>query len=379
MWLLLLRLGPGAKKQPDVLKVAVVAAHGAGDMVLLLDAFVALLQLYPRPRHHVTLVCSAAAREFAEFHLAVDEFIAVDRVRLRRDLRYRLGILRRLARGAFSIAIQPAYNRMLLIEDSLVRATGAAERVGSSGTPQFITTIERRVGDRWYTRLVPASHRQMHDLERNAEFIHGLGVRTDAAMRPRLPRPPRRPADAIQPYVLFAVGSSSPLKRWPLRNFETIAHDLARREKFRIVFSSGPADGIEKADFACWNESRFVNRLGDTDLPGLVALIAHADLVVSNDSFPVHLAATLGISSVCILGGGIVGRYHPYPRTGHDGTAPAAIAVPEPMPCFDCGWRCIHDVMQGEAAPCIARVDPRSVLTAVLDRLGAPAPLRRRS
>lgn len=369
IWLGLLRLRRASGPAPARPKLVIIAAHGLGDFVLFLDTFAAILRLYPQSAHHVTLVCSSTVRDFAVLDCAPDAVIQIDRVRLRRDLPYRLRILSDLARGGFAIALQASFNRDLLVEDCLIRATGAPIRIGSAGTPMFIGGWARRLGERWYTRLVAAAHRPMHELERNAEFIRELGGGTLEISPPRLCTPPRPPTIPAVPYLLFAVGSSSPLKGWPLKRFEAIAHAVAERAARPIVFSAGPADRIERTDFRHWDEDRFLDRLGGTSLAELLALVAHATLVVSNDSAVAHLAAAFGTPALCILGGGIVGRYHPYPPSADGRQAPMPIMVPEPMACFDCGWRCIHDVRPGDPAPCIARIDEKRVLDAVLDRL----------
>jgi ADP-heptose:LPS heptosyltransferase len=355
-------------------KLAVVAAHGLGDLILLRGVFDELLRLYPPSKWHITLVCSSAAREFAEVHLPVDAIVAVDRVSMRRNLPMRLRIIGEIARGGFAAAIQPTYNRELLIEDSLMRATSAADRIGSEGTPQFISPRERSIGDRWYSRLVPAAKRPMHDLERNAEFVRGLGAVVEHVPRPRLARPLPLPAVA-EPYLLFAVGASSPLKAWPLREFVWLARTLAERGLPRAVFCAGPTDCIDRASLDGSEGAGFDNLLGRTSLADLTALIAHARLVISNDSGTVHLAASLAVPAISITGGGITGRYLPYPA---DESAshldPVAVMVDDPMDCFDCGWRCTFDLRPGSPAPCVERVKRERVLAAVIAQLDRCAP-----
>ena len=48
------------------------------------------------------------------------------------------------ARKRYAVAVQPTFNRTLSVEDALVRATGAAERIGSAGSPMFGGPLARR-------------------------------------------------------------------------------------------------------------------------------------------------------------------------------------------------------------------------------------------
>lgn len=351
--------------------VLIIAAHGMGDLLLLLAAYRTIARHYKAAGKHVTLVCTEAALDLARRFCTADEVVAIDRTRMRRDLAYRLGVLRRVAGRGYAAAIQTSYNRDLLVEDSIVRASRAPERLGSAGTAMFIDPWSRRIGDRWYTRLLPARDEPMHELARNAELLHGLGIEPDGPMLAYLDPPPRLGVVPRVPYVLFAVGSSHSMKSWPLRGFEAVARALADQGNVAIAFSAGAEDGISRADFARWDETRFIDRLGTTSLDELLSLIAHAALVVSTDSAPVHLAAALDRPALAVTGGGMVARYHPYPELGSGRETPGHVGLAARWPCFDCGWRCIYPVPAGAAAPCVAQVTEHQVLDAVRARLQA--------
>jgi ADP-heptose:LPS heptosyltransferase len=307
--------------------------------------------------------------------LTVDEIVSVDRVGLRRDLKYRLAMVRRLRGGNFSIAVQPCFNRDLLVEDALMRATGAPTRIGSVGTPMFMPPLARLLGDRWYSQLIPAADGLLHELERNAEFMRHLDAAGPVARAPGLLLATSSPQGP--PYVLFAVGSSSPLKSWPLPHFEWLAGALAERTDMPIVFCAGAHDrfpppdaeplGADPPEGGAPQEPRRARAIAKPSQSEFMALIAGARLVVANDSAATHIAAALRIPSVCVVGGGIVGRYHPYPPDqAFDTTAPVVVGLSAPMPCFDCGWRCRFRLPPGQSAPCVEAVEPARVLAAAL-------------
>lgn len=370
LWARLAAARPAADARP---KLAIVAAHGLGDLVLLQGILDELLRPYRRAGWHITLVCLTRALDYAETYIGTDAVVAVDRIGMRRNLPARLRVINYLARAGFAAAIQPNYNRELIIEDALMRATRAAERTGSRGTSKFISARQRRIGDRWYTRLVPTSERLMHDLERNAEFVRNLSGATVGIVRPRIAPPAHAPTVVKSPYLLFAVGASSPLKMWPMHNFIWLARALAERGAPKPVFCAGLADWVDKIALEQLAPAEAIDLLGRTTLTELIALISQAQLVVTNDSGAVHLAAALAVPVVCIAGGGIVGRYVPYPAAEAADTDPVTVMVDEPMDCFDCGWRCRFDLREGEPAPCVERVRCERVLTAVLDQLGRSA------
>jgi ADP-heptose:LPS heptosyltransferase len=369
LWAGLAAARPAADARP---KLAIVAAHGLGDLVLLQGILDELLRPYRRNGWHITLVCLTGTLDYAETYIGTDAVVAVDRIAMRRNLRARLRVINYLARAGFAAAIQPNYNRELIIEDALVRATRAAERTGSHGTPQFISARQRRIGDRWYTHLVPTSERLMHDLERNAEFVRNLSGAAVGIVRPRIAPPAHAPM-VKPPYLLFAVGASSPLKMWPMHNYVWLARALAERGAPKPVFCAGVTDWVDKIALEQFAPAESTDLLGRTTLTELIALISQAQLVVTNDSGAVHLAAALAVPVVCIAGGGIVGRYVPYPAADAADTNPVTVMVDQPMDCFDCGWRCRFDLREGAPAPCVERVQCERVLTAVVDQLGRSA------
>ena len=116
------------------------------------------------------------------------------------------------------------------------------------------------------------------------------------------------------PLVGLSPGAEwGPSKRWPLRHWADLARELRRR-----------IPAVEEAIFVgpkeIWLGVRVHEESGklhpllgpDLDLPGLAAVLSHLDLLVTNDSGPMHLAAALGVPCVALFG-----------PTDHRRTAPA--------------------------------------------------------
>ena len=69
-----------------------------------------------------------------------------------------------------------------------------------------------------------------------------------------------------------------------------------------------------------WPKDRFFDLIGKTSLAELPDVIASAELVVSNDSGPMHLAAAQGVPVLALFGPTQPERYGPYPLNtpGHE-------------------------------------------------------------
>jgi ADP-heptose:LPS heptosyltransferase len=101
-------------------------------------------------------------------------------------------------------------------------------------------------------------------------------------------------------------------------------------------------------------------------LSQLAAIVARAQLVLTNETSALHIAAAYGVPTICILGGGHYGRFMPYQVELTGGrTLPRAII--HQMPCFGCGWECIYERPKGAPVPCIEQIDVADVWQAVSD------------
>jgi ADP-heptose:LPS heptosyltransferase len=362
--LLLLRFGLRGTR-PDHGSVAVFNLHGAGDLLLSLPCLEQLRRKYPAGRFRLTLYCRPAAIELGQLFAPVDHVVGIDRSRFVRSLRYRYAALKETARKRYAVAVQPTFNRTLSVEDALVRATGAAERIGSAGSPMFGGPLARRLGDRWYYRLSQTSAAPMHELERYDEFLRALELSTPERFLPDLALPDGPPGAAPRDYVLVVPDSSNTLKSWPIDRFEQLAHQLADLSPAALVFA-GTADAERpRRAFQRWRDDRFIDLTGCTSSIDLLRLIKGARLVVTNDSGGLHMAVMLGRPVVAIVGGGLPGRYHPYPA----GAEARLTVVETPLPCYGCNWSCIHEITRGAPAYCIASVTVSQVLRAVRTKL----------
>ncbi len=108
-------------------------------------------------------------------------------------------------------------------------------------------------------------------------------------------------AGAVPRVALFAGGAFGPSKRWPAARFAEAARRLAEDGR-AVVLVAGP--GEEELAAAIAGESAVDPPVvgADLDLAELAALLAELDLLVTNDSGPMHLAAAVGTRCVALFG-----------------------------------------------------------------------------
>ena len=124
---------------------------------------------------------------------------------------------------------------------------------------------------------------------------------------------PHRPLVVLNPNA----GSLSLERRWPRERFAALAQALVDLEDATVVcIGSGSEAQYTRAvsDAVAAGEDQIVDLAGQLQIEELCALLMRADLCVSNDSGPMHVAAALGTPTVGLFGPETPHMYRPLGR-----------------------------------------------------------------
>ncbi|KPK32634.1 MAG: hypothetical protein AMS24_03695 [Chlamydiae bacterium SM23_39] len=88
-------------------------------------------------------------------------------------------------------------------------------------------------------------------------------------------------------------------KCWPLERFEKVAEKLLDDKNISVIFLGEKKD---KKNLKIFEKNRVFNLIGKTDIQNLAYIISICDVVLTNDSGPMHLAASLDIPLVALFG-----------------------------------------------------------------------------
>jgi ADP-heptose:LPS heptosyltransferase len=291
-------------------KILVVEIWNIGDVVIATTALQALRARYPDA--WISFLGKPHAADILGGSGLVDEIITYDfpwtsetdkYQRARYNRRELKELIRRLREEKYDLTVDC---RMDFRSNLLTYATRARRRLGYAfGGATFLLTD-----------AIPARPRSEHKVRDWLTLMEALGSRTGSSRftrgddgKPLTPKltllPEERQAAAakletlgIAPrdlIIAIHAGASHPDKQWPVENFAQVADSLAESYGAKILVLVDPEGYGAKLPLK--NDARFV-RAGLRDL---MALIGSCDLLICNDSAPMHIADALGVPVVAVF------------------------------------------------------------------------------
>ena len=97
-----------------------------------------------------------------------------------------------------------------------------------------------------------------------------------------------------RPWLMVGVGARWLTKRWPSAHFRVLLERARRRFGGTAVFVGGPDETALAQQTAAGLPGPVCDLTGRTTLPQLAAVLSLADLMIANDTGPLHLAVALG-------------------------------------------------------------------------------------
>ncbi|MDJ0973623.1 MAG: glycosyltransferase family 9 protein [Planctomycetota bacterium] len=304
----------------DVTHVLVLKFWGLGNWALLRPIVRDLRAAHPRAKF--TIATLASNRPLVE-DLA-DELLLVDPSRgftIAADL---ARAVRRLRTTRPQLAID---------FEQFARTGALLARMG--GVPQRLGFRSRQPGrDGLYTVTVPF-RRDVHVTRSFRDLAEAAGVPAGAYRPGGLTAEPAAIERVVRAHDLGArvvvlhpgSGDNFPGRRWSAAGFAAVGRAAVEAGR-RVAVTGGAAEAELTARVARAVGSGAVDLAGRLDLDELVALLAHAEVLASNDTGPVHLASQLGTPVLAFFGPNTPVLYGPL--------SPGSRAFYRDLPCSPC-------------------------------------------
>jgi lipopolysaccharide heptosyltransferase I len=270
----------------------VLKPSALGDIMHALPALAGLRQRYPGA--HLGWVVNRAYEPILAGHPDLDEVVVFDRHAARtgwwKAMQSFLGFLHLLRQNRYDLVIDL---QGLLRTGIMCLATGAPRRVGLS--------TAREGSRRCYTDVVRIDQPEnMHAVDRYWAVVRALGA--DGPPAPfRLPVQPLAEAWAKEalaglprPWMVVGPGSRWTTKRWHTGHFAQLAQNGLDQFGGSVVLVGGADESNLAAEVCASLRGPAVDLAGKTTLPQLTAVLSLADVVIANDTGPLHIAVALG-------------------------------------------------------------------------------------
>lgn len=290
----------------EPLRILIVRLSAIGDVIHGLPVLNALRDHYPRAK--LAWVVEGRAGDLLEGHPSLNLLIRVRRGWLSSPRE--VGRLRcELFKQRFDMTIDL---QGLTKSAVMARLSGAKRRLGFGG-------VDGRELSQWLnTERVVASAE--HVVERNLQLlsplgIHGAGVSfrlpTNAAATTRLLEFLQQQR-LLNGYAILNPGAGWASKRWPGERFAALAQALGAKTGLKSVITWAGEEELRVGTEIVKQAAGQAVLAPPTSLIDLAAWCRHAQLFVSGDTGPLHLAAAVGTKCVGLFGPVSALRNGPY-------------------------------------------------------------------
>ena len=290
----------------DVKKILVRGTNWLGDAVMTIPAMLRLRESFPNA--HITLLAPPRAAEIFTGFPQVDEIVLYRRKeegkkafietmqRLRRE-RFDLAIL---FQNAFEAALLSFLGRAktrlgfdtqgrgFLLTHKLNKPP--ANRHQTNDYLDLVIEAERIFlsSSKINSQCVPQMTAQASQLSSASELLRQFGIQNGANKL----------------IVLNAGATNSRAKCWPENYFAELADRMVNELDAKIILIGAGAER-ENADRVIAQMKRptsALNLAGKSTIPELIGILAKANLVITNDTGPAHVAAALSVPTLTIFG-----------------------------------------------------------------------------
>ncbi len=322
------------------MKILFIKLSAIGDVVQTLPALEAINKAHPQSE--ITWVVEEAAAGILEGHPLIHRLLISRRKSWMRMLKsprtimdaYRgmRGFVRQLRDVRYDVAVD---FQGLLKSGILIGLARAERKIGFDGT--------RELSYLFLNERLPAYDIERHALERYLDVARCLGAvnpsptctlpieREISVIKKRL----EGPAHGGRIVVINPVARWK-TKLWQERKFAELADRLISEREALVIFTGSTDDRSVAGRITASMKRRAENWAGETTLKELAALASLADLFITTDTGPMHLAAAAGAKVLALFGPTAPWRTGPY--------GPNHLVVRKGLECSPCFKRNCEDV-----------------------------------
>ena len=280
----------------EIRRILIIHPNWRGDVLFSTALVRALKDRFPRAS-----ICSlivSRCKEILEGNPDIDEIICQPQTKGLKNFLRGFELVFLLRRKSFDVAflLTPSFSRSLFLF-----LAGIPLRVGYKKGRKSIflnKKVDLSIGDR---------HRAEHFLG----LAYFLGIKKEKDYHFFISLEDEQWADNFLNknridkkdfLVILNPGGNWELKRWPAESFALLGDRLIQEYKAKIIISGSEEDRELAERISSLMQAKPILAAGKTTLKQLGALFKKANLVIANDSGPMHIAVALGSPVIALFG-----------------------------------------------------------------------------
>jgi len=310
----------------EVKNILIIKPSALGDIALSLPALTSVRKSFPNAK--ITWLVRKEYAPLLSMTGNVDDVLIFDRKLLGKCYRS-LRSLKELIRFIIGLR-RPKFDLVIDLQGLFRTAffaflTGSKRRFGMKPSREFSAIF--------YTDRIEYDEKNIHLIDFYSKIIYAVGadeivydyeLSPDAETMGRAESLLKEKGLGGRPYAVFVTGAAHKRKCWPIEYFAELADKLKQEFGLSVVAVGTDTERPHIQKLKSMLDSELIDLAGKTSIPVLAAVMKNANVVVSNDTGPGHIAEAVGSKLVMIFGPTNPARIHPYKK-------PGAIAAIDPF------------------------------------------------
>ncbi|HEX4957473.1 MAG TPA: glycosyltransferase family 9 protein [Lacibacter sp.] len=337
-----------------------IKTDNIGDFILWTDAAKEYKTIYPADKYEITLLGNSIWTDLAKQTGYFDVIIDLDRKKFMLLPFYRIKKMKQVVSYHWHHVIYHSFSHEYGTGLSILKQIKSEKTIAGPSDNGIDNRFWRNMVKKKITVTPTLETTSAHELKKNAAFIRSLGHKHFKDDIPDLKYLSRPLHFQLPPayYVIFP-GASSPARKWSAANFTDLCNYIYERTGWTGILCGSKGEVTFAESIVNSSKAKLISIAGKTNLQEFLFVLEHAKLVVTNETSCTHMAASVDVTTICILGGGHFGRFLPFPQYNN---RKIPISIYHQMNCFHCNWNCIYRSTKFQAAPCIENISLKQVI-----------------
>ena len=279
--------------------ILIVRTDRIGDVVLTTPVISALRENYPHAR--ISILVTPETREIVDGNPYLDSVIIFDRKKAHKNFGELLKFISSLREQKFDLSIILHTKKIINL---ICFLAGIPHRVGYRNEKLGFLLTDRLKDTR--------AEGSKHEVEYSLDVLRHLGMTVG---QPKIYLPVQEEAERwAEKFLqekhltgsdrLIAVhpDASCVSKRWPPKNFAELINQIQKKYPVKIIMIGGNLSRGIVSEIISFVQQPVIDLSGKTTVSQLISLLKRCQLLISNDSGPVHLASGVRIPVISIFG-----------------------------------------------------------------------------